>query len=75
MTLPRISPKAAACDGKTTYTRMSIAENAAKWLARYTDERFSPYKCRHCGKYHIGATDDRRRRGKRPQQERNDDEL
>ena len=64
MTLPRIASQAAACDGKSTYTRMSVAANSAKWLSRNVDEAFKAYKCRHCGMYHVGSTDDHRRPGK-----------
>lgn len=64
MTLPRLASKVVACGEKKSYSRMSVAANSAKWLSRNVDEAFKAYKCRHCGMYHVGSTDDHRRPGK-----------
>lgn len=45
--------KAESCDRKVGYSR-NDAHHRAKTVARRTDHRTVVYKCRFCGKYHVG---------------------
>ena len=51
-------PKHKACHGKVYYRTAIQAKNAARRANRRNEEtwrgRIRPYRCAHCGDFHIG---------------------
>lgn len=45
----------AACSGKKVYLTYSAARGSARFVIRRFGERVSPYRCRYCGRWHLGG--------------------
>lgn len=45
---------AAACRGKAVYLTWTAAERKARRMRHRTRERLEPYRCRFCGRWHVG---------------------
>lgn len=43
------------CNGKRCWPNFAVARNMADRTRRQTHEAIDPYKCRHCGWFHIGG--------------------
>ncbi len=42
------------CDGKRSYPSFSAAERVAKAQRRDMHSRVQHYRCKYCGKWHVG---------------------
>lgn len=51
--------KAAACDGKKTYTDILHARRVARALREHHAEHVAPYRCVRCNGFHLGSSDHR----------------
>lgn len=51
----------AGCTGKLSYDTWHHAEKVAKRMRRAHDEMTQTYKCRFCGKFHVGQSSVKRR--------------
>lgn len=49
-----------SCEGKIAYANPARAHTAAKYHASKRRSA-QPYRCQHCGQWHIGQPDGRRR--------------
>lgn len=56
-----LTHRAAGCSGKLAYQNWSAAEKVAKRMRRAHDEMTQTYKCRFCGKFHVGQSSVKRR--------------
>lgn len=50
-----------ACEGKLAFDSFSLAKKVARRRMRNGDRR-EPYKCVHCGKFHIGSARNSRKK-------------
>ena len=44
-----------SCEGKERFTTFALAERVVK-LRRRAGVKREPYRCSHCGSFHIGST-------------------
>ena len=42
------------CDGKIVFTTWTRANQTAQKMRRKKEERIEAYRCRGCGKFHVG---------------------
>ena len=54
------------CVGKRAFSSHSEALKAASKTSRIKGNRYRPYKCAKCGKYHYGQTDRPLSKDRRP---------
>lgn len=47
--------------GKVAHT-LQTAKAASKRARRRTDKALAPYRCEHCGQWHVGQSNGRKRR-------------
>lgn len=53
------------CISKKVYLTRAIAKRSARRFEAKSGEKMRPYKCPHCGMWHITHTDRRLRNGRR----------
>jgi hypothetical protein len=59
------------CTGKRCFARFGQADRTASRMNRRDgDAHLEPYKCRHCGKFHVGEARSHGQRDKRKDIER-----
>lgn len=65
--IPKPKPFAKGCTGKVALPTFELANTAAKQMRRkyQTGCAVEPYHCPHCGKWHVGQAEKRRKRFKR----------
>lgn len=44
-----------ACEGKSSFPSFSQARKAARRMRRRHASALAPYRCKHCGGWHIGT--------------------
>ena len=49
--------------GKVQHT-LATAKSASKRARRRTDKALAPYRCEHCGQWHVGQSNGMKRRVK-----------
>lgn len=50
----RIYSPESQCEGKLRYSSKADAKRAAKRQERFGCGRMQPYRCAHCGHFHLG---------------------
>lgn len=45
-----------ACEGKQSFPTFALAAKTARLVAQRRHSPMTPYKCKWCGRYHVGGT-------------------
>jgi hypothetical protein len=50
------------CDGKERFGSFELARRVAHRMAQRKKDRISAYHCPHCGEFHVGSANHRRKK-------------
>lgn len=45
-----------SCEGKRSFPTFALAKQTAKRVSQRRHSKLTPYKCKWCGRYHVGGS-------------------
>lgn len=54
--IPGSERRRMACEGKQSFPTFALAAKTARLVAQRRHSPMTPYKCKWCGRYHVGGT-------------------